>query len=111
MFNNVWYQSSLILLVLIKMSVVLLCSTMGTTFSASLIPRCPAHGYFSISSGKTESTSMRLSILALTTSPPTPLHLWRGELRLDNKTSLASSRLPMVALMPQMEIVGSLVGY
>ena len=39
MVNNVWYQSSLILLVLMKMSVVLLCSIMGTTFSASLIPR------------------------------------------------------------------------
>ncbi len=101
--------------VLINMSVVLFTLIMSIASCARFKPRCPAQGNFSISSGITDTISMFFLRLAFITSPPAPLPggerggrsaAERGErswLRGDKRTSLACSKFPMVALIPQME--------
>ena len=76
--SNFWYHVSLIPLVLIKMRVVLLCSIIGISLSASLIPKCPAHGYFSISSGIIDSTIISFFNPAFTIIPYSPSPLGEG---------------------------------
>ena len=83
------------------MSVVVLCSIIGIIFSTSLIPKCPAQGYFSISSGMIGMTCICLSNSAFTITVCVLLFsCCKGA----SNTSLASSKLPIVAEIPQTEI-------
>ncbi len=80
-------------------SVVLWLLIIGSTRAASLIPRCPAHGNFSISSGITDSISIFLSCFALIITPS----CFKGA----SNTFFASSKFPIVADIPQMLNAGS----
>ena len=98
-FNRAWYHLSVMPRVLMKIRVVLLLLMMGITFSTSFNPRCPAHGYFSISSGMMDSISIFLLTIAFIIFPAgSPLPFKEA-----NSTSFACSRLPMVADIPQID--------
>ncbi len=92
MFSNFWYQISLCPRVLVKMSVVLLCSMIGMSLCARFKPRWPAQGSVSISSGMIEIISVFFFSLVKTSV----LFSVFG-----TSTSSASSIFPIVADMPQ----------
>ena len=94
-----WYQISDCDRVLVNTSVLAWLRMMSTTWSRSWTPRWPDHGNFSKASGMRLSTAMRFSMAdrmmraSFSRSRPT-------------KVSIASSRLPMVAEMPQTRMDG-----
>ena len=92
--NIFWYQISAWARVLVKMSVLWFSWMSGITFSSNRMPKWPAHGKVSTSSGNTGSTTSDLLRFAFInwadSAASTPIN-----------SSKLSSILPMVALIPQ----------